>query len=337
MIVCIILASVVSVWSVAVGRPSRPATQPAATEPTTRSAPAGALGQIENILEPDRKEKLIVSDVQDYSTQLDEPALYLMLSKAARLPTLSGKQFDQLDQPSYHNMLNKPRRYRLLPVRITVMAYAVKKLHTGPDGGLSPSPHWPKDKPVWRIDCLHAPGGDERRKEPMRIFSVADPTEILGEPDRTEAGELIYAPGRRLDIAGVFYKVYSGSTVEGKRGNFPVVIAWQYRSGAGGLFVETATHPIVVTALAGVALLAGGYLVIRRHISRIRRARSAPREYRPKRDTAEEPGRQSPSPETDYVDPLLKEAVEEHRKQARHKRQEQARQKHQEHDQNDKN
>ncbi len=326
-LVCLILSAIA--WR-AEHAPAQqtPATQTGA-EGATRPAPRDALEQIERILELDRREKLILSDVQDHSRQLDEPGLYLMLAKTARLGQLTDEQFRQLDQPAYRNLLKKPRRYRGMPIRMSVRAYAVKKLHAGAGGGLSPSRYWPRDKTVWRMDCLHAPEGQTRRKEPVRIFSVADPAEMLGEPDKIENGEMIYSSGRRLALAGVFYKVYKGGTRKDKQADSPVVVllAWQFRSGSGGLFMQTASHPIVITAIAAAVLLAGGYIIVRRRISRIRRAQTAQREYRPRRHEPP-PREQAPAPEDDNIDPLLKEAVEDFQREARRKRQE--------NDQNDK-
>ncbi|MFP3937058.1 MAG: hypothetical protein ACLFVW_01860 [Phycisphaerae bacterium] len=247
----------------------------------------------------------VISTVQDHTGELVQPALYLMLRHTASLPELSAEKMADLASPGYGNLLEYPSRYRARPVRRRIYPKVVRKLT--PDKGLGRSRYWPGDRPVWRIDGLNATG-ESAINEPVVVLSVVDPTALLGEPTSvSEDGRMVYDPNFTVEVAGVFYKVWTTESrgdehIESKKTDYPVLLAWQLKHVSGGaskLAGDTLQALIMFLAVALMLIL---FFYMRR---KSRDQTPARYHYRPRRKT------QSPNgPETEEVDPELRAAAE---------------------------
>lgn len=248
---------------------------------------------------------------------------YTVLSKTAALPALPGEQLEALDRPAHANLLKDPYRYVRLPVQAVRMRVKVGRVYKLlPGKGLAPYPErWPADKPVWQLACYDA-AAKVAEEQPIIVYSTVDPGGLLPRPATVgEDNGLPYHQytGRppafdnlpQLELAGIFYKVYSGSD-KGVERNWPVVMAWQLRKSAGkppGLHVGWPA--IIVAAFAAAAIL---FWYIQRTVRRAKEAGVRP--TRPRR------GLQIPEPRTGgegeeaaEVDPKLREAVEKYRQE----------------------
>jgi hypothetical protein len=135
-------------------------------------------------------------------------------------------------------------------------------------------------------------------------------------------------------LAGLFYKIHmtrdrgdrnQGSTLR----EYPVFLAWQIaakpRLGGGGATV------LGVFLVAGLALLVG-FVVLKKYLRQIRKGDQPAVRYRPLRDTlraeaaaalaAAEEGDapEDTEPQDTEVDPLLKQAAEEYRREKKQER-----------------
>jgi hypothetical protein len=279
--------------------------------PQTATAPAGTIPRAESIeqaLTFTDEERELLAAARDQTHQLDEPGFYVLLRRVASLPRLSPDELSALASPAYGNLLEYPQRYRTRPVRLRIEPKLVKQLTPGK--GLGRSKYWPVDRPVWRVDALNR-GGTSPVDEPIIVFSVADPTPLLGEPTETaEDGRLVYKRNIVVQVAGVFYKVQSahsrGSAEQpSELREYPVVLAWQVRRGGGttSAFAEGTLETIIM--VVAVVLLLILFLYMRR---RTREQEEPHFTYRPRRES---PGGEPD--EEDEVDPALREAADDHR------------------------
>lgn len=255
----------------------------------------------------------LISATQDRTGWIGEPALYLLLRHAASLPELSAEQMNSLASPDYDSLLEYPSRHRARPVRTQVQPVVVEK--QTPDAGLGRSQHWPGDRPVWRIDGLNVRGKVVMENEPVLVFSVADPTEMLGEPTRTDDdGRMVFEDSFTIESAGVFYKVWTAESRgdedrPAQRMDYPVVVAWQLRHAPGGPSGPAGDTLQALIMFIAVALLLIMFFYMRR---RNREEPSPTETYRPRRN--EQP--EQPDNEAE-IDPDLRaaaEAAKEHRK-----------------------
>ncbi|MFO7908327.1 MAG: hypothetical protein R6U98_37165, partial [Pirellulaceae bacterium] len=156
------------------------------------------------------EQREIISTVRDHTSELTKLAFYLMLRHTASLPELSDEQMDALASPGYEDLLEYPSRRRARPVRMRIYPKLAKKLT--PEKGLGRSRYWPGDRPVWRIDGLNATG-ESAINEPVVVFSVVDPTALLGEPTSvSQDGRMVYEAHFTVEVAGVFYKVWTAES-----------------------------------------------------------------------------------------------------------------------------
>ena len=283
------------------------------------------------------KERIAITDVSDNVRTLDETGFYILLGHAGKMRRLSAEEFDSLSRPGEELLLQRPALFRAQPVRVKMRVFQAFKISVGK--GLSASRHWPPDKPVWRLQGLSVVPRDVMPRD-LVVFSVEDPTPLLGEPDKiTRDGSMeYYGTGRRLDLAAIFYKVHLDIDRENNPRNYPVLFAWQLSGQSNG---ESGQFPKAVVYILGTLLvLLVGFVVLKRYLRQIRRidAANAPRTYRPLRDLTagekkrfgmadedeenEEDGADQTEPENTEVDPLLRQAAEEyHRDQLERQRQ----------------
>ena len=287
-------------------------------------APSAASGKSKSFAEALRltaSEATALTDVRDRASQLDETAFYMMLSKAAGIAALADQQLHLLDRPVASNLLAHPQRYRGWPIRLRLRVYRVEKLVPG--AGLSASPYWAADRPVWKLV-----GVDSKSDDPLTgllvVFSIVEPS-VLGAPDRVgQSGEGYYNHGRDVELAGISYKLYRTEDLQGNIRDYPVVVAWRLEIPAAGKKVAETKTPsrshFIYMLLAGLLVM---YLFAKRYARR-KAAEESRFVYRPLRDElgeppgdpAEAPAKtEKPTGGTGGVDPMLKEAAEEYRKQ----------------------
>ena len=313
-------------WLVVALAPLAPLAQAADEPATTTSAPylfdvaasrpaepADRGDLIERKLHFTGAEAEALNAVRDGVHQWNETGLYVLLARVAELPALEPDGFAALDRPAYENLLRRPQRYRAQAMRLTFRVFRVQKM-TADNGLLTHTPFWPKERPVWRMFGTFGQRLDPDR--PVAVFSVADPSALLGRPDETATDEMRYKRGRPVEAACVFYKVYTDREADPPHNTrkYPLALAWQLaRPVPGG---SAAADPRVW--VPAVLILAGGmlYFFLRRQAKRFGRRRA---EYRARREEARAPEVAVPDePEDDAdVDPLLKAAAEDYHQQAR--------------------
>lgn len=238
-------------------------------------------------------EKIVLGDVTDRTPGFREAGFYVLLRAVARLEGLSRRQVEALEEPSYLKLMGHPELYRGQPIAMTLDVAYVVRLEPGPGRQFERVPGWPAGRPIWQLGCGHA---DSNR--PVSVFSLADPTELLGEPLPVEGRDdvRVYEPVRRVKVAGVFFKVYRTETADGLHtGLFPALIAWQLiapevPAPARGPGVE------MLLPLLLVAMVVSYYLIRRRITSASRGQRAGPRYVSRRHDEgAAGPGREDES------------------------------------------
>lgn len=285
----------------------KPGADEASQPPQTNSDAAIPIAEsVEEGLTFTDEQRELISAVRDNTSELSEPGFYLLLRHTASLPKLSDQEMTALASPSYTDLLEYPSRYRARPLRMRIYPKLVKELTPG--SGLGRSLHWPGERPVWRIDGLNA-SGESPINEPVVVFSVVDPTALLGEPTSTaDDGRMLYEPDFTIEVAGVFYKVWTAESrgdeqIEPQETDYPVVLSWQLRtaaSGASRLAGETLQAIIMFVVVALLVIL----FFYMRH--RTREQPAVQQRYRPRRRTESDS-----TPETREVDPELRAAAED--------------------------
>ncbi len=207
----------------------------AASRPAASSAPA--LTKIETIqrslqlAEPQADAHRVARTRRG---QIDDPVAFTMfLRKTASLPKLQSEEWSLLDRPAARSLLADPERYAGRPIALRVYVNRVWKWEPGQD--FTASADWTRaDGPVYRYDCLNAEAAHPA-DEPIYVVSTLEPNALLGPPRKIgDDGDWRYTDLPRVQLAGVFYKVYAGRDTQGLPREYPVVFAWQMRTGAGG-------------------------------------------------------------------------------------------------------
>lgn len=216
--------------ALAQGQPAEaPATRPAAGGGLADMASYGA--QLATAVELTPVEQRVMEAVRDRTDRLEEAAFYVMLGVAKRAPAMDAVEWEHLDTVSYANLLRDPNHYRARPLQMKVRAWRVGKRIAGLT--LTANEFFPKGTAAWQIDATCA--GEARSEDkPLQIYSVADPTPLLGQPDEVkEEGTRMYKQGPELRAAGLFYKVCRLPEQEkGLLRDYPVLMAWQFEGGA---------------------------------------------------------------------------------------------------------
>ncbi|HOF18848.1 MAG TPA: hypothetical protein PK082_08050, partial [Phycisphaerae bacterium] len=157
---------------------SAPATAPAEPAPPTLHETLQFTPEQQAVLDDLRPERFTHSAARVLPpARKDFP---ILLSQVARMPELSPADWAALDQPAYANLVREPERYFARPVRANVIVFAFRKLEV--NDGMVPSRHWPKDRPVWLLQCMNA-DADRPVLEPLEVYTTCDPAGVLGRAD----------------------------------------------------------------------------------------------------------------------------------------------------------
>lgn len=253
------------------------ATEAAATsQPATAPAPDEPSQSLEDLLRLDPKEQALYRAVFGRKTQLDEDAFTIFLQRISRLPTLSREQIDALDRPTTRSLLEHPDVYAGQPIQLAVYIMRTAKWTPGPN--FAPTRWWTRDQgPVWMMACENA-ASPKPVEDPLYVVTTQDPQSLLGRPYRVDAdGSCEYRPNQRFTLAGVFYKVYNTQDTNPEHPatrDYPVVLAWQISLAAP----TTGPAPVgpmgVVMGMVFVGL-AVTYVMLRRHVKRVKTATDA--------------------------------------------------------------
>lgn len=251
-------------------------------------------------------EQDILAAVRDRSRQLDEQGLYVMLRRAACLPQLTDEQYESLSQIAVARLLGSPQKLRGEPTRLRMIVVTSEKWDAAK--GLGTSRWWPRDRAVWWMTGFDVTGNTPSN-EPVAVISLVDPQTILGKPLRVDdEGMAVYPIGKVLQLAGVFYKVYTAdsrgdATNPPRPTDYPLIVAWQLKKGPS--VAGSGNSFGLLAILLGVLVLA--YVMLRRKAKAVKAAATGrASDYRP--PTYDD---QPPTQEPNDIDPELKAAAEE--------------------------
>lgn len=270
------------------------------------SSPLPLAGSVEEGLELTRAEKTMFEAIRQ-GGDVEEVAFYLVLRRAAALPQLPAEQFDRLDIISAENLLNRPKHYVAQPLRMRVAVWAVRELKSG--GGLGGSAYWPRKRSVWLVLAQELPTGRE-----LALYSLVNPVDILGKPDKTDSDGTLKYPARDMLIAGVFYKTTEAPRTDGK-GTIvvPVIAVWQMKPSVSLEPLGTSKYGWYA---AGLALLIIVYFVVRRVLKRPKAAPLA--KYRDVMERLKAERQVDKDARDAAVDEKLRQAAQEYRKEKGH-------------------
>lgn len=296
--------------------------------PPANETPSQAVNRI-LVLTDDEKDSL--NTAQSRRTGYEESAFYTLLNRASQLPELPQEQFADLAKPDYSSLMLTPDAYAGRPIRMNVLVFSVIKQVSG-EGGLDPALLWPVGQERWLITCYDADSKydtvTKKGQHGLLIVSTVDPTPLLPQTHTDEDVALKKYPPRlaKLTIAGVFYKLFEDMELGdpehpelSRKETFPLIIAWQIVSRRSDPRSNVPTALTVVIVFAIVAFLAAFYFLVR-YVRRTGRqsmeARRAlwPDRYRALRDTAQDHLPADETEDANDVDPQLKAAVEDWRR-----------------------
>jgi hypothetical protein len=273
-----LLAPAIPVWAQEADTP--PASPPNATE-----------------LAADEKERLLLSDVHDQTSQLDELGFYVLLHKAFNVAS-ENKNYT-LDSPSIENLLSQPETYRGQPISLKLRVYRITPLAVGSD--LTPTPYLPEGCLVWQMDCGDASIPDPAQT-PVTVFTPVRPARLLLKENAQEFPE-----GRPLTADGFFYKVRRHYDLQGTERNYPILVAWAVTTPHQKIKQDFSPQTILLLVVMGGLYVMARYSVLRKKpqqqaetMSRIMDGLEGVKPY-PEEDTE--------------VDPDLVDAARKHKKE----------------------
>ena len=251
-----------------------------------------------------KQESQVLAGVEDHTGRLaDDPALYMLLARAASLPALSSVQMScDLDRPAYANLLADPEYYRARPMGMRVRVRSIRRLQ--PVEGACRDWRDPNEGPLWCLECYRV---SPRRgaSEALIVFCTTQPA--LGKPDKVNPdGEEVYDRSvPEAELAGLFHKLYSVQDPNGQRFDYPVVLAWQLDRAS-----DRTVSPYPTRTFFAVGMVLLGYGILRWQLKR-RESRRQDEDLSRRRAATGEPAGDAP---VGQVDPLLVEAAEEHQR-----------------------
>lgn len=240
-VICILLPAI-GAWSEskAPGQAtSAPASSTATSAPGESEAPAANPNRedleyrmpkrVADAMELTKTEQTVLEATSVDSTEppSSDKGVPILLQHAVKILKFNRAEFDLLENPPVR-LLQKygHAEFSLRPIRLDVEVKMVSRLVP------VRSPYWPKDKPVWRLDCLSTATPDPNRN-PVVILTAEDPMPALGSPDKKQTVNgvelLIYSKPVRMVLAGIYYRNYFAEDLDGRQGVYPIVIAWQNR------------------------------------------------------------------------------------------------------------
>ncbi len=343
-ILTVALALVTATFVLAAGCEEQPTIEPSGTREIGRTTttpadpkaishlPPGIFQMHRALAWTDQEEKIIWPSVNDFDLQWRETAFFMAMQRVRKVKPLPIDDFKLLDYPSYSSLMTDPGHYRAKPIRLSIRVYTLVKLEPGKH--FTATRRWTlSDGPIWRMNCGNAmieyPGD-----EPLSVFCAFDPTSLIGRPHKVnQDGEAIYRGGKRVEIAGVFYKVYrdmdrgdKGKDRQSQLRRYPIVLAWQFidpfaRVGPPSI------DPRVIMIILIVAVLAAAYLILRRTLKRPVVQRGWRRTYRPirtiemgedlfgKETHTNQDNQDNQDNQEGDIDPLLRAASRQYRKE----------------------
>lgn len=278
---------------------SQPASEPfilletPAVEPALRDITRAAT--VEQALAYTDRERTILDDVLDGDGQVDANGLYVLLRRAEMLP--EGRQpLTEADRPNVKNLWAGPAPYRGRLVRVEG-----RFVKTDDWSDQVTATQWWGTRGVWMVHIQELSTGEYRA---MIVMLTRRPPVGL-------------RPGRRLQFAGLFYKLVtlpeSKETGDpSKTHEYPVIVASAVYAGGG----ETGTIiPQEALLMFGViVLLLVAFMFLRRLANR--RREGAASRYRPRRYDPAGPGEGGPDAARGVDEELIRQ-VEALRRQER--------------------
>ena len=219
-----------------------------AVEPTTQpSEPATTKPFMpDNISEAaiklTHRQKVALSAVRDGS-HWRETAFYKMLARTEELvdPEAAGKEFPGLESPAIGNLSDYPNRYRAQKIRATVRVHLSQEYVSG-SKAWDQNRDWPSGKKLWymtgyRLSERETESGKKPPANEIVVFSLVDPTELLGKPATVRNdGACIYGKnGKHIELSAIFYKNYRQEMVDStpthpNYRDYPVVLAYYLKA-----------------------------------------------------------------------------------------------------------
>ena len=301
---------------------SRPASAPSDPATTQAHVPDNIS---EAAIELTHRQKVALSAVRD-GQHWRETAFYMMLARIEELidPEAAAKEYSSLESPAFGYLTDYPRRYRAQKIRSTMWVIKSRQYVSG-SKEWEPHPDWPKGKKLWYmagVRVFEAPDKPKgkTRLENLVVYSLVDPTKLLGQPVSTGSDGMDFhgARGKALELAAVYYKTFRGeasssSAAERRYKDYPLVLAYYLKPSSNAGASTSPTGGVVGTLFVVLLALAALLFMVRRQV---RRARSAPIgdggggtvKYTPLRNIEEDnlpPDEQHAEP----VDPALVDAV----------------------------
>ena len=300
---------------------TEPAASPASAPPVRLVGPLPAAKTLEEGLDYTEVERTLLEVVRDAkpgapAAERPGSCLFLLLRRAKALPQLDAEQFGSLERPSFRNLLSEPSRYRGRAIRYAVRVNRVRKL--APGKGLPFSRWWRRSESIWQMDCIDGTGKYPGER-PLRIYTHLDPTKLLGKAEKL-ADEWRYGKeGKLINVAAIFLKVFTAEVAKAEpprptERDYPCMVAWQIQRPSSGGYTAAPIPPLLVLMLVILILLAAAFWWVKR-CSRIRRE-AEENARRALRVTGQEQNEPADEPEEgQQVDPMLKAAAEQYRKE----------------------
>jgi len=254
-----------------------PTTQPTTAPveaPTTRPFIPDNIS--EAAIELTHRQKVALSAVRD-GQDWRETAFFMMLARTAELvdPEASAKEYSTLESPAVGYLTDYPRRYRAQKIRVTMTVFKSRELVSG-SKYWDARPDWPRGAKVWYMAGWHV-SEDSTKAEDLVVYSVVDPTKLLGEPSgTTTSGEqLYYTPGVSLELAGVYYKTFRQQTGELTQSNrqvrdYPLVLAYYLKPTKTTAAPTSPTGGLSNTVIVALVLLVVALFIVRRQAKRVK-------------------------------------------------------------------
>ncbi|MBL7222149.1 MAG: hypothetical protein ISS69_18715 [Phycisphaerae bacterium] len=297
-----------------------PATQPTTVPvetPTTRPFMPDNIS--EAAIELTHRQKAALSAVRD-GQDWRETAFFMMLARTAELvdPEASAKEYSSLESPAVGHLTDYPNRYRAQKIRVTMTVFKSRELVSG-SKYWDARPDWPRGAKVWYMAGWHV-SEDSTKAEDLVVYSVVDPTKLLGEPSgTTTSGEQFYSDrGRSLELAGVYYKTFRQETIRSNQSDrqvrdYPLVLAYYLKPAKTAAAPTSPTGGLSNTVIVALVLLVIALFIVRRQAKRVKSlpigtGAAGTVKYTPLRNIEDDdlpPDEQSAEP----VDPALVDAV----------------------------
>ncbi|MCP4378378.1 MAG: hypothetical protein GY794_19655 [bacterium] len=246
-----------------------PTTQPSEPAATT-TKPYTPDNISEAAIELTHRQKIALSAVVD-GPSWNEPPFFIMLARTAELvdPKTAAKEYPSLESPAVGYLTDFPNRYRAQKVRVIMRVYESRELVSG-SKLWDPRPDWPKGSKVWYLAGWHI-SQDSSKGEDLVVYSLVDPTKLLGKPSgTTTTGEQFYGgTGRSLELAGVYYKTFRQEALRSSQfdrqfRDYPLILAYYLKATKNAGNEKSQGSALINVLIIGLIVLAVGLYLARR-------------------------------------------------------------------------